>query len=55
MDEGKVSLEVPQGWGTPQTDPTKPNYIVATPSSHVSGIEVQGSTVIATISRLGPR
>ena len=54
MDGGKVSLEVPQGWGTPQTDPTKQNYIVATPSSRVSGLEIQGDTAIATISRLGP-
>ena len=42
------------GWGTPQTDPTKRNYIVATPSSDVSGIEVQGDTVIASITTLGP-
>ena len=54
MDGGKVSLEVPAGWGTPQTDPTKQNYIVATPNSYVSGLEVQGDTAIATISRLGP-
>ena len=54
MDGGKVSLEVPQGWGTPQTDPTKRNYIAATPSSRVSDLEVQGDTVIASITKLGP-
>ena len=52
MDDGKVSLEVPQDWGPPQTDPTKRNYIVATPSSRVSDLEIQGDTAIATITRL---
>ena len=53
MDKGKVSLEVPSGWGTPQTDPTKLNYIVVTPSSRVSDLGIQGNTAIATITKLG--
>ena len=51
MNDGKVSLEIPSGWGLMQEDPTKRNYIT-TRGSAVSSLEVRGVSAIATVRTL---
>jgi len=51
MNGGKVSLEIPSGWGLMQEDPTKRNYIT-TRGSAVSSLEVRGVSAIATVRTL---
>ncbi len=60
MDGGKVSLEIPSGWGAMQNDPTLPNYIrvePVTPGVSVTSTEPDigdsgRSRVIAQIKKL---
>ena len=56
MDGGKVSLEIPGGWGAMQRNPSKLNYISVTGNSNVSLEEpVVGSssnTAVASITKL---
>ena len=51
MDGGRVSLEIPSGWGLMQDDPTRRNY-VTTRGGAVSSLDVRGSIVEATVRRL---
>ena len=51
MNGGKVSLEIPPGWGPMQEDPTQRNYVTVRGS--VSELEVRSSGAIATIRTLG--
>ena len=52
MDGGKVSLEIPPGWGSMQEDPTKRNYVTVTGSA-VSALDVGSNRAIATVRSLG--
>ena len=52
MDGGKVSLEIPSGWGAMQEDPTQRNYVTVRGSA-VSSLTVSGSSAEATIRTLG--
>ena len=52
MDGGKVSLEIPSGWGSMQEDPTKRNYVTVRGSA-VSSLVVTGSSAEATIRTMG--
>ncbi len=51
MDGGAVSLEIPDGWGSLQEDPTKRNY-VTTRGAGVSAVEIADRYAIATIDTL---
>ena len=51
MDGGKVSLEIPTGWGDMQNDPTKRNYLT-TRDSGVDSLDVGSRRAIATIGEL---
>ena len=56
MGDGKVSLEIPSGWGSLQTDPTKRNYVTTHPapgSTVVSALAVTSTKAVATIGTLG--
>ena len=48
MDDGKVSLEIPEGWGAMQDDPTKLNYIEAEDSAgREIPVDIMGNGTIA--------
>ncbi len=51
MDGGAVSLEIPDGWGSMQNDPTQRNY-VTTRGAGVSAVEIADRYAIATIDTL---
>ena len=50
MNGGKVSLEIPPGWGSMQDDPTQRNYVTA--RGPVSSLTVGGSRAEATVRTL---
>ena len=56
MDGGKVSLEIPGGWGAMQRNPSKLNYISVTGNSNVSLAEpvvgATSNTAVASITKL---
>ncbi len=52
MNGGKVSLEIPSGWGLMQDDPTRRNYVTVRGSGGVSLESVNGSNAVATVRTL---